>query len=264
MTELFSTTGIVLGRRDHKEADRVYNFFSRDLGKVQLMSRGGSRVTAKLSPHMESFGQVQVLLVDGKWGLTVAGADIDERFDYILKDEELLPLVTGALHLVDLGTRLHHVEEHLYNDLLEWMRFLCQAPKLSHARRTLLLGSFALEVVAHCGYKPELFLCLGCQNRVEPEGFRWSSARGGVVCSSCVERDTPAWLRVRTLQLETLKLLRFARGMTYGDLCRVELDLTVLSEYHDVIDSLILAHFPVIPNASISAMCRVDATSSFG
>jgi len=80
MTELFTTRGFVLGRRDHKESDRVYTFFSYDLGKIDIRARSARKTTAKLSPHMESASCVNAFVVDGKAGYTLAGADIEEPF----------------------------------------------------------------------------------------------------------------------------------------------------------------------------------------
>lgn len=260
MTKLFSTKGFVLGRRDHKESDRVYTFFSKDIGKVDILARGARKITSKLSPHMESHSCVNVFLVDGRRGFTLAGADIETP---LAMDHWKLAVYSASIQLISLGTRWSHEEPGLFQQLVYWLEFISNSEELSQARRELLLGCFALRVVSHCGYRPELFHCLSCSTRVEPDSFMWSSAKGGVVCKPCFRSHEDTWMKIHALENDVIKLLRMASDGDWEDLAKVEIVPEVVEGFLTVIDSLILAHFPVIPSVSIAHMLRVDERHTF-
>ena len=256
MTPLFSTTGFVLRRRAQKEADRVYTLFSRDLGKIDVLARGGRRLHSKLAPHLESFSEVRVFLVDGKAGYTLAGSDIEERF--VSRGSAIqTALFTSARHVVDLVTRWHQEDRLLYDQLLGWMRFCHGVSDLHPARAGLLTSALGLRMVRHAGYAPELFCCLACRRELVPSTMLWSSSRGGVLCAVCATSDRGSWSKHRSVSTDALKLLRFIQGRTWGDLMKIELDSRVVEEVQVVIDGLILAHFPVIPSVPIGAMASV-------
>lgn len=257
MTSLFSTTGFVLRRREHKEADRIYTFFSRDLGKVDILARGARRTHSKLAPHLESFSHLRVFLVDGRRGLTLAGSDVEERFRPSPDTPEHASLFIAARHLVDLGVRWHHKEAFIHDELLSWTRFCHKEVNLSSMRSMFLLSALGLKLVQHCGYAPELQNCLGCRSELREGAFNWSSARGGVVCHACARRDASTWLKVRSIHTNTLKLLRFTRQGSWEQLRKIELTPELFNEFHTVVDSLILAHFPVIPTVAVPSMLDV-------
>lgn len=260
MTKLFSTKGFILGKRDFREADRIYTFFSEDLGKVDILVRGARRMSSKLAPHMETTSCVKAFLVNGRAGLTLAGVDIDKVF--FLNDWKI-PLYIASSQLVSLGTRWNHTESDLFNRFFEWTEFISEVQGLSDLRQKLVLGSFALRVVSHCGYMPELFYCLTCRKKITPDAFLWSSAKGGVVCKECSRQQEEVWLKTNKLDPRVLKLLRLAQNGSWDDLTKVEMINTVLEDFLAVVDSLILAHFPVIPSVSVAHMLQVDEWGTF-
>lgn len=263
MTELFSTTGFVLRRRVHREADRVYTFFSRDLGKIDILSKSGSHPHAKLAPHLESFSHVRVFLVDGRGGFTLAGSDIEERLAPDPTDTAQMSLFLSGRQLTDLVTRWHEKDSWLHGELLSWMRF-CHVQKGLHPIRAGFLASaLGLRMVRHAGYAPELFVCLHCRRDIASRAFSWSGARGGVVCSDCLKREDAVWFRARPVTPDALKLLRFVQDRSWEDFMKIKLEYEIAQELHALIDSLIVAHFPVIPSVPIAEFVHVGNLPAF-
>lgn len=262
MTRLFSTTGFVLRRRAHKEADRMYTVFSRELGKVDVLARGGRKPRAKLTPHLESFSSVELFLVDGKSGYTLAGSEVEERFVF-QGDVLRAGLLATSRHLVDLVTRWHQTDVFLFDQLRAWSRFCVDATWSHPVRASASAGAFALRLVRHAGYAPELNRCVVCRGGLHPDRLYWSSARGGVVCANCVRSEDSGWMKTRPLSVETLKLLRVLNDHPFEDLLKVELRGAVVEETQVLIDSLILAHFPVIPTVAVAAMPHVGQGTGF-
>ena len=257
MANLFHINGIVISRRDHREADRWYSAYTREMGKIEFLARGAHKPLAKLSPHLESLGEVELLLVDGRQYFTVAGVERREAFPSASLDYARLMLATSALHLVDIGTKPHEADPILYEQIVAWLRFLEESPSLRPERAAFLLGAFTLKLMALIGYRPELARCLACTESLLPGAYRWHALKGGVVCTPCVARDPAQWFAARTLHDDTLKLMRFALSEPFASGLRPLLPGPALEGFHDAIESLIVSHFPTIPASSLRAACLV-------
>lgn len=255
MASLYHATGIVLSRRDHREADRWYSVLTREYGKIELLARGGHKALAKLTPHLEMPAVVDFHVVNGRQFDTVAGTDRLRAFPSLYGDLSRLLLVQNALHLTDIGTRTNETDPILYDLLLQWVEAVESSPALSAERAAFLLGSYALKLLAVIGYRPELSNCLACKRAIVPGGYRWHALKGGVVCQDCAGQDQEQWFAARALSDDTLKLLRFGLSEPFSSQFRPHLSGERLGEYHEAVESLMVSHFPVIPASSIRAAC---------
>jgi DNA repair protein RecO (recombination protein O) len=259
MSVLYQTTGFVLGRRDFQEVDRRYTVFTKEHGKIDFLARGGHKPLAKLTPHLESIAEVNLLLVYGRTFQTVAGVDRLRSFFRLPQHLSLLSLASAGLHLVDIGTREQEADIAVYEHIDHWLSFLDQQPELSPERAAFLLGSFTWKLMAITGYRPELNFCLSCRKLVERSTYRWHGLKGGVVCETCVQQDERAWFTARLLDDQTLKLIRFSLRESFADQLRPHLPFETLSRYHETTESFIISHFPTIPANSLRASCQVLA-----
>ena len=262
MATLYRATGIVLSRHDRREADRWYSAYTREVGKIEFLARGAHKPLAKLAPHLESPGEVDFLLVRGRYYETVAGAHRICAFPSVSQDLGALLLARSALHLVDIATRVHEPDPDLYNLIRAWLNFLDNKipplSDLSPERSAYLLGSFTLKLLAHLGYRPELGACLSCKRPIEAARYHWHSLKGGVVCHACAVKNQDEWFAAKNLQDDTLKLLRFALREPFEEQGRPHLPGAVLAEFHEALESLIVCHFPTIPANSIRGACLVS------
>ena len=64
----YQTNAIVLKREDIFEADRVYNLYTEEFGKVRAIAGSVRKINAKLSGHLEPFNIVWVELATKKNG----------------------------------------------------------------------------------------------------------------------------------------------------------------------------------------------------
>ncbi|HBK34053.1 TPA: DNA repair protein RecO [Candidatus Uhrbacteria bacterium] len=256
MSTLFSTTGIILSCRDHKEVDRWYAMYTKDYGKIEFLARGGQKVLAKLTPHLETLGEVHTLLVQGRQYPTLTGVERKRAFLGAQSDYQKMVLAQNAMSLMDMGTRPHEADPVLYDVLHQWLSFLDTAPSLSPERSAYLLGSFSLKLLALLGYRPELHQCLRCRQSVRPKEFYWHALKGGIVCVSCRKQDSDQYFAARPMEETTLKLIRFAMGESFSDQLRPPLPGETLLAFHEAIEALIISHFPIIPVNSLRASCQ--------
>jgi DNA repair protein RecO (recombination protein O) len=256
MSVLFETTALVLAWRPYREHDRSYSAFTREHGKIEFVARGGQKPLAKLTPHLETVAEVRLLLVDGRQYFTVAGVDRERGFQSVYSNLTKTTLVQNAFALVDMGTRTHEVDEELYPFLLHWVEFVERLPDITAERAGYLLASFALKFLSLLGYHPELNQCLMCRTAIREGNYRWHALKGGVVCQSCFEKDAEQWFSARLIDDTTLKLLRFSITQDFPEQLRPHLSGQTLSTFHETIESLIIAHFPVIPAVTMREACK--------
>ncbi len=257
MSSLYHATGIVLGSRDHREADRWYTVFTKEQGKIELLARGGSKALAKLTPHLDSPAEVHLLVVRGRQYDTVAGVERLQAFPRAQKDLSRLLLLQNAFALLAMGTHTAERDENLYEALREWCQFVEEAENFSQERAGFAFGAFGLKLLGLLGYRPELLLCLSCRAGISAGEFQWHALKGGVVCSACRAKDPEQWFASRSVPDDAVKLLRYALKEPFPAMTRPHLTGTTLAAFHETVESLIVAHFPTIPAASLRAACMV-------
>ncbi len=257
MSATYAATGIVLAWSDHWEADRRYSLFTREYGKIEALARGSHKPLAKLSPHLEMPAELQIMFARGRQYELIIGVNRMKAFPTVCKDLSRLLLARNALHLVDIGLKPHEPDPVLYDVLMRWLAFLDVNPSFTSERSGFLLASFALKLLSIIGYRPQLTHCLSCKSILVPGAYRWHALKGGVVCRSCTEREQEQWFASRAMTDEALKLLRYAMENDFASQLRLHLSGTVLAEFHEAVESLIISHFPTIPANSLRAACFV-------
>ena len=257
MSSLYHATGIVLGSRDHREADRWHTIYTKEHGKLEVLARGGSKALAKLTPHLDSPAEVHLLIVRGRQYDTVAGVERLHAFPRSQADFARLLLLQNAFALLAMGTHTEERDERLYNALLEWCQFVEEAEVFSEERSGFVFGSFGLKLLGLRGYHPELRSCLGCREGIVAGAFRWHAPKGGVVCEACTAKDPEQWFAARQIPDEAVKLMRYALQEPFPALARPSLSGSALQAFHETVESLIVAHFPLIPAASLRGACIV-------
>lgn len=251
MSSTFRTNAIVLSSRDAYEADRYYSVLTAEHGKLELRARGARKISAKLSAHLEPFALCDLMIVRGRYGDIVAGVERLEAYPTIRNDADKMSLALQTLHLVDIGTKLRQEDQLLFSAVQGWMRFLNRAPSIDSERSAFISAGFMLKLLSTLGYRPELSRCVHCQKGIAPMGYMWHGLKGGVVCRDCTAHDPEQWFAARHIADDTLKLMRYAMISTFEDLLLVRLPGPLIPEFHDLVESLVIAHFPIIPALSI-------------
>lgn len=112
------TKGIVLGRTDYGEADRIITLLTPDQGKLRLMARGVRRVKSKLAGGIELFSTSDITYMPGKGDIgTLISSRLDKHFGEIVKDINRVQL--GYELIKQLNKATEDSPEEDYFDLLK-------------------------------------------------------------------------------------------------------------------------------------------------
>lgn len=257
MSLIYHTKGIVLSSREFREVDRWYKVYTQDSGKIEFLARGGSKPLAKLTPHLEMAAESDFMLVQGRHYKILVGVERKNSFQNIYDNLFKMTLAKNALHLVDIGTCVDEDDSAVYELLKNWLNFINETNEFSRGRASFLLGSFAWNLMSITGYLPELHRCLSCRRTIQAGLYKWHCLRGGVVCETCIDKNTEHWFASRQISDHTIKLIRFALEESFINQLNPHISGQLLDDFHEVTESFIVSHFPTIPVNSIRSSCSL-------
>ena len=192
----YVTTGFVLHSRPWREGDRLYTLYTASQGKLELIAAGSQKLSSKLSPHLQPFARVEVMVARGKQRDRLASANLQEHY---LKPPYQLPSLTlgsALLEATDVLTREEQPEPKLYELLRQSLAELSSLPDAGGDWRPparWLLARFTVEALKLLGLGVLLTHCEHCHRELQdPVEFSWS--RHGFfhrACSEPAERRVP-------------------------------------------------------------------------
>ena len=199
------TDALVLRSLEIFETSLVVNLFTRELGKVSALAKGGRRLKGPFSGGLDLLGVSDIVLLHKgteALDLLTEAAPL-ERFDSFRHDLAALYAGFYVAELLSELTDSHDPHPKLFDGAIVTLRHLGD-PVLRDCR----LFRFELACLRELGHMPALDDCVHCGNRVEivPRGDRYAFglAAGGLICPSC----RPGQQHLVTLSGEALDALR--------------------------------------------------------
>ena len=176
-------SAIVLKKREAGETDRFYTFYTREAGKIQAIAKGVRKSEAKLASSLETFSEVDLMVVRTRGIGKVAGAVIEESFAALRQDYIHLSNILEVIHVFDGLVDLEERDEILYQKLRWFLQLSDAWIRLGRNDRVALLSeAFLFQLFAHLGYQLELGSCTFSGIKLTP-GKRHilSPSAGGVI-----------------------------------------------------------------------------------
>lgn len=250
--KLYQVEGIVLGRRDHGEADRVVICLTRE-GRADLLAKGVRKPRSRKSGHLELFARTKLLVsrVENSWDIiSQAEAQVLRPG---LQDDFLRG--TYARYVSELVVRFfeREADEALY-DLLD--QTLTQL-EISETPE-LLVRWYEQRLLTLAGFRPQWSTCVGeragdfCQTRLTPrpedEGvYGIDPERGGALCRACFQaiRQEPG---VRPLSPSALSWLQALQHRSYEGLAQFPMPDKTARELAQMMQHYIAYHLEYRPS----------------
>lgn len=196
----YKTPGLVLRRSNLGEADRLITFLTPEYGKLRAVARGVRKIKSRLGGHLELFGEVELLLAEGKSLDVVAGARLLRPAADLVSRPAGLELAYLTAEMVDRLVGERHGSAGLYALLRETLAELAEdADELTQLR-------FKLLYLRELGYEPVLSRCAVCQQPLQPGAdYSFEVAAGGAADRTCASL-TSASMRASEIKLWRLLL----------------------------------------------------------
>lgn len=145
----YSSEGIILGRKNYGEADRILSVYCRDHGRITLIAKGIRRPKSKKRGHVEVFSLVKFQANTGHGIDLMTEADIADDFKEIRKS---LSKVSLAYYFMEVVGKITHEGEkngELFDLILSSLNKLKTEIKLKELRL-----SFIKNLLVLMGYWP--------------------------------------------------------------------------------------------------------------
>jgi len=148
----FRVHGFIIGKNDVREYDRAFTLYTKEHGKVSVMTIGVRKITSKLCGNLELFSEVALGLARGRSLDRIAHVEMIDRHlsikEQLEKSSVLYYFFEIFNHLIKDGQR----DDDLYALVVDFFSSLHDVPS----------GKAGL---AGCAALLKLGMALGCQER---------------------------------------------------------------------------------------------------
>ncbi len=148
---IYITEAIVFKKFDVGEADRIYSFFTKDFGRLDIKAQGVRHLKSKLRYSLSGFSFLKVAFVataGGYWRLI----DVEEVkiLNDIRKNSIKGKYCLRFFSLMDRLIQGQEKDKELWDKIVRFFTFIDKEKTDIDLRKNAI--SFAADVVAHLGY----------------------------------------------------------------------------------------------------------------
>jgi len=205
----FRLEAVVLRHFDWGEADRLLTLYTRERGKVRAIAKGARKIKSRKAGHLEPFTRVTLQLARGRDLLIVTQAETIDAYQPLRED---LVKTGYASYLVELLDRFTYEEEsenyNIFRLLTESLsRLACEEDPW------LAIRYYEVRLLDHLGFRPQLFECANCREKIQAVDQFFAASQGGVLCTRCGVALPGVW----EVSVEALKYLRHFQRSSYAE-----------------------------------------------
>lgn len=146
----YSSEGIILGRRNFSEADRIISIYSKDGGRISLIAKGVRRPSSRKRGHIEIFNLVKYQATVGHGIDMMLEAEVINDFKNIRKSLNKISLAYYFMEVVGRITHEGEPNEELFDLILLNLTKLEKTKALKDLRI-----SFLNSILTTLGYWPK-------------------------------------------------------------------------------------------------------------
>lgn len=219
------TLGFVFKKEDQFEADRAFSVFTKDFGRIEVVGRAIRKIASKLRSGMDIFYFSEIEFIQGKNRKTLTDAIAKEKFSNLLRNHESFSTAVKICKLTDGFIKEQQADGRIFNLLKETFGRL-NNPQFLMSNLQLLQFYFFWNLISFLGYKPELYSCAACAQKLEPHNLYFSSKEGGVICGNCsIDRGS---LRMSENAVKILRIIIQNKWDVLSVLKAEEIDKNIL------------------------------------
>ncbi|MEX2425264.1 MAG: DNA repair protein RecO [Thermomicrobiaceae bacterium] len=203
---LYRCEGIVIRRRDFGEADRLVTLLTDDYGKLRALAKGTRRTKSRLGGHLEPYARTNLLIARGLNLDIITQAQVLDAMSHLRTSEQSIMYAAHWSELADQLMVEAQENRFAYGSLVRALTSLelDRAPALTSR-------ICEWEMLAASGFQPELFLCTGCGERIEPGLNGMHAESGGVLCPRC-HSMTPQSIEISNDALRVMRAIGRGEG----------------------------------------------------
>lgn len=149
----YKIEGVILGRRNYSETDRVITTLTKERGKQNFLARGVRKITSQRGPRLEVFNHIRGQIYQGKTWDIIGEIETINRFEHLRKS---LTRIAAAYEICELTDRLIPENDDDTGKILEFV--LGQLKTLDNEEAINLknfLFQFKIKLLIKTGFWPK-------------------------------------------------------------------------------------------------------------
>ena len=232
----YKTGGIVLKGINFGEADKILTILTERFGKIKAIAKGVRKIKSHLAGSLEPFMLVNLQLHEGKTFYIVTGAAIEKDFPGIHSDLQKTAKAFFLGEMVDRFVEENQIVPEVFDLFSKALAFQ------EENSRELILRAFELKIVEAAGFKPELYDCVHCKEKISAGENFWDDVEGGVICADCQAKfhhGDAKQSHGKAIADKTIKLFRFIEGNSFEKINSVKLDRAVEDEAESILSEYV-------------------------
>ena len=241
--------GIVLSRRDFREADQVITILTAEEGKREYIARGVKKIVSKNTSHLEPATLISFGIAEGKKEFSyLTNVQPVESFFHLRQSLPTLHIIGYSLDALFTMLKEGEADSDIYQLYISYLRFLNSQEQV----RLLLLDAFLIKLFSHLGYHPSLDACVVCEKTYKEIGLEFLSATeqkpgfyfagGGIICASCKAEKQRIGEVAYPCGIKEINTLRFLLASSWQDVVSFPLDEEEYRLVHKLIYEFMLYH----------------------
>ncbi len=151
---MHSTTGVIIKKQNKGEHDQIITVYSKEYGKIRLLSRGVRKGSSKLSGHLSLMHLSTIGFVAGRALKVLTTVTEREGFPLLKKDLDKAQEALRIVSLVDTYTIEDEEDEALFHLLLGALDYL-NRKQMNRLELKFFSRYFEFKFLSLLGYEPE-------------------------------------------------------------------------------------------------------------
>ncbi len=213
----YRTKGFVFKKVDRRDAGQLFSVYTEDFGKLKILGKGIRKISSKLRSGIEIFYLSEVEFIQGKSYKTLTDAIAIEKFKDLRRDLARIDVAYRIAGLLDDLIRGEEKDKGVWVLLLEVFERL-NSSDLKNPE--LIYYYFFWNFLSLLGYRPEMYSCSVCENKLKPRKLYFSPNQGGVICKDCF-KDKEFDIEIKP---EIVKIIRFVLDNNIKIIPRLNID----------------------------------------
>jgi DNA repair protein RecO (recombination protein O) len=217
----FRLDALILKHMDYGEADRIVVAFSNERGKIRAIAKGVRKIHSRKAGHLEPFIYSRLFLAQGRDMPIITQAQMVEAFNGLRNNLVKIGYASYVIELLDRFSSEDGANHSLFRLSLETLHHLENLDD-----HFAVIQYFELHMLALQGFKPELFNCVRCREKILAEDQYFSAELGGVLCP----KDGALIPGAQSVSMTALKYLRHFQRSEFIEASRVRIDHRIREE----------------------------------
>ena len=143
-------TGIIIGKKDLGEADKILTVFTREYGKLHLVARGSRKLSSKRVGTLELFNYIRFIYFSGRSMESLGQVDMINSFAGIKDDLDASARAYVVAEVVDNLTPLEQESKAVFDDLVLALQLLSKKETRGEADK--IVRDFEKQVLKDLGF----------------------------------------------------------------------------------------------------------------